>query len=216
MTDVGSCEHAALPSTRYKAYADCAGGTGSDSFAFAIAHRSGNVAVLDVLREFKPRFIPAQVIDSLAQLCKAYNGIHEVQGDKYAVGFHQAEWRTHGIRFVACDRSTSENYLALLPLLLAGRARLLDNKTLRGQLSALERRVGAGDRETVTHPQHASAHDDVACASCRALALAAKYGSYPTDLSWVNGPTENAAEEFQQARFERHIFQHSGFYRQWR
>src|SRR5439155_12693756 len=141
VTDVGSCEHAALPSTRYKAYADCAGGTGSDSFAFAIAHRSGNVAVLDVLREFKPRFIPAQVIDSLAQLCKAYNGIHEVQGDKYAVGFHQAEWRTHGIRFVACDRSTSENYLALLPLLLAGRARLLDNKTLRGQLSALERRV---------------------------------------------------------------------------
>jgi len=45
--------------------------------------------------------------------------------------------------------------------------------TLRTQLAALERRVGAGDRETISHPQHASAHDDVACAACGALVLAA-------------------------------------------
>jgi hypothetical protein len=49
----------------------------------------------------------------------------------------------------------------------------VDNMTLRTQLAALERRVGAGDRETISHPQHASAHDDVACAACGALVLAA-------------------------------------------
>jgi hypothetical protein len=43
------------------------------------------------------------------------------------------------------------------------------NMTLRGQLAALERRTGAGDRETVSRPQHASAHDDLATAACGAL-----------------------------------------------
>jgi hypothetical protein len=45
--------------------------------------------------------------------------------------YPQAEWRTHGIKFTACKRMTSENYLQALPLLLAGRVRLVDNLTLR-------------------------------------------------------------------------------------
>jgi hypothetical protein len=168
-TDFDIYERPPEPRIKYRGYVDCAGGTGSDSFAFAIAHRAATYT-LDVIREFKPRFVPASVIVELAQLCKSY-GIREIQGDKYAVGFHEAEWKTQGIRFIACERSTSENYLALLPILLAGRARLIDNKTLRSQLASLERRVGAADRESVSHPQHASAHDDVACAVAGALLL---------------------------------------------
>ena len=130
----------------YVAYADAAGGTGQDSFAFAIAHRSASIT-LDLIREYRPRFVPAQVIAELAQLAHAY-GITEVQGDRYAIGFHEAEWRTHGINFVPCEHTTSENYLALLPLLLANRVRLVNNTTLRSQLASLERRVGAADRES--------------------------------------------------------------------
>jgi hypothetical protein len=78
----------------------------------------------------------------------------------------------HGIKLTACERTTSENYLSILPMMLAKRCCLVDNMTLRSQLAALERRVGAGDRETISHPQHASAHDDVACAACGALVLA--------------------------------------------
>src|SRR5208337_988347 len=115
-----------------------------------------------------PRFIPAQVVAELAQLCKAYN-VSEVMGDKYAIGFHEDEWRQHGIKFVACERSTSENYLGLLPLLLARRVRLIDSSTLHNQLASLERRVGASDRESVSHPQHSHAHDDVAAAVAGAL-----------------------------------------------
>jgi len=68
--------------------------------------------------------------------------------------------------------------LSFLPLLLAGRVRLLDNATLRNQLAGLERRVGAGDRETVSHAQTASAHDDVAAAAAGALVLAASRPGY--------------------------------------
>jgi hypothetical protein len=169
--DRGIYERAPLARTKYFAFADAAGGTGSDSFAFSIAHKEASY-VLDVVREVAPRFIPAAVIAELAQLCKAYK-ITEVFGDKYAIGFHGAEWRTHGIKFSPSERSTSENYLACLPLLLAKRVRLLDNATLRNQLASLERRVGAADRESIDHPAHASAHDDVACAAAGALMASA-------------------------------------------
>jgi hypothetical protein len=211
-TDWGVHERAPEPGTRYVAYCDSSSGV-SDSFAIAIAHR-GTPHMLDVVREVRARFVPAQVIAEFAEtLCKPY-GITEIQSDKYAIGFHQDEWRRHNIKLVACDRTTSENYLHVLPVLLAGRCRLVDNMTLRSQLAALERRVGAGDRETVTHPQHANAHDDVACAACGAMAAAAKYGKYNYDstLSWVSGPTENAAEDYQQRRFNQHILQTSGYY----
>jgi hypothetical protein len=55
--------------------------------------------------------------------------------------FHADEWQRCGIRFVPCERTTSENYLHALPMLLAGRVRLIDNATLRAQLASLERRV---------------------------------------------------------------------------
>ena len=77
--------------------------------------------------------------------------------------------------------ATSDNYLSVLPLLLSGRVRLLDNTTLRTQLAALERRVGAGDHEIVSCPQLASAHDDLATAACGALVSAAQRPAYSLD-----------------------------------
>jgi hypothetical protein len=49
---------------------------------------------------------------------------------------------------------------------------LLDNTTLRNQLTSLERTVGAGDKETVTHPKHAAAHDDMSAAVAGAFMAA--------------------------------------------
>jgi hypothetical protein len=174
-TDFGVRERAPQSGVKYFAYCDASSGLGN-SFAIAIAHR-GSPHMLDVVREVRPRFVPAQVIANFAQLLRLYR-VTEIQGDKYAIGFHEAEWRIHGIKFTACKRTTSENYLQALPLLLAGRLRLVDNLTLRNQLSSLERRAGAGDRETVTHAQHASARDDLACAACGALVLAASQLSF--------------------------------------
>jgi hypothetical protein len=181
-TDTGVYERAPMPNTQYFAHADAAGGTGKDSFAFSISHR-GSSYTIDVVREFKPRFIPASVIGELATLCKAY-GITVVRGDKYAIGFHLNEWKTHGIAFEPCENTTSENYLTVLPLMLAGRVRLVDNKTLRAQLGALERKPGDAAREQVSHPQHDAAHDDVSCAVAGAIvaALPPADGSYSAEI----------------------------------
>jgi hypothetical protein len=158
-TDWGTHERPPEAGTEYVAFCDASSGVG-DSFAIAIASR-GPPHLLHVVRERKPRFVPAQVIAELAEtVCKPY-GITTIQGDKYAIGFHADEWRQHGINFVACERTTSENYLRCLPLLMSGSVRLVDNATLRQQLASLERKVGAGDRESISHPQYSNAHDEL-------------------------------------------------------
>jgi hypothetical protein len=216
-TDFGVHERAPQSGLDFVAYCDASSGV-ADSFAIAIAHR-GTPHMLDVVREVKPRFVPAQVIAEFAEtICKPY-GITEIYGDRYAIGFHEAEWRNHGIEFIACERTTSENYLHCLPVLLAGRVRLVDNVTLRNQLISLERRVGAGDKETVTHPARASAHDDVAAAACGAISLAAKYGkyNYPDDIqNWKFGTSrrdpEAEAADFAERSLAHHIRLYGGYY----
>lgn len=112
--------------------------------------------LVDAVRERKPRFVPSEVIKEFAALLKSYN-ISEIRGDNFAGGFED-EWLRNGIRFIEADFSTSENYLRALPMVLAQRARFINNSTLRNQFASLERIVGAG-REKVDHPKHAGAHD---------------------------------------------------------
>jgi hypothetical protein len=171
-TDFGVRERAPQPHTRFVCYVDAAGGTGLDSFALAIAHlEPDGTVMLDCVRERKPRFVPAAVIEEFSQLVQTY-GISEVRGDKFAGSFHADEWRRSGITYRPAATTTSENYLAALPLLLAGKARLLDDATLRQQLAGLERRAHANGRESVSHGSAMSAHDDVAAVCCGALVLA--------------------------------------------
>jgi hypothetical protein len=181
-TDFRTWERAPQPGLQYVAYADAATGTGSDSFTLAIAHRrpdSTGAAVVDVIRERTPRFVPRDVIGEYSQLLKLF-GIYEVRGDAFGGGLVSDEWQRNGITFKPSDFSTSEVYLRALPILLAQRCRLLDNARLRQQLTSLERSV-TGSRETVSHPHVASAHDDVATAVCGALVVAGTGYAYSLD-----------------------------------
>ncbi len=169
-TDSGIYERPPQPDVIYVCFVDAASGTGTDSYAFCVAHydRERETVVIDAVREYKPRFVPAHVIAELAQLLRQYR-ISEVYGDRAFAGFHNDEWLRNGAEYRPCSRTTSENYLAALPRLLAGRVRLLDSATARSQFAALERRPMAG-HEHVDHPRTASAHDDVACAVAGAIA----------------------------------------------
>lgn len=82
------------------------------------------------------------------------------------------------------------------------------------QLIGLERRTARGTgRDVIDHAP--GAHDDLVNAVA-GLAAAAKRGSYPSDLSWVSGPADNAAADFQRQRLSQHILLTGGFYRRWR
>jgi hypothetical protein len=189
-TDWGISERPPLPGSavRYVAWADAAGGTGRDSFTLAIAHSQtkDRVAVLDLLRERKPRFIASAVVAEFAAILRQYK-ITQVWGDAFAGGFHSDLWADHKIKFKPAERSTSENYLALLPLLTQpGRTRLLHDHALRHQLAGLERRTHAGDRESVSHAATQSAHDDLAVAAAGALVLAASRPTYNIRGDWID------------------------------
>jgi hypothetical protein len=171
-TDWGVYERPLQPHTKYSAYGDSAGGTGKDSYGFTIVHTApdGEI-VVDVIREWKPRFVPKQVIAEIVGLCQTY-GVSQVYGDNFGGGLHQEDWRGLPVGYTVWKHTTSENYLAALSSFLAKRVRLLDNLTARNQLTSLERRPGSGDRESVDHPKHAGAHDDVAAAICGAIVMA--------------------------------------------
>lgn len=209
-TDFDCFERPPLHGIRYVAFTDAAGGLGSDSFTLAICHRlsdGSRVVMLDVLRERKPRFAPHEVVREFAQLLKAY-GISEVWGDKFAGGFHADEWKRNGITFKPSENSTSENYLHWLPLLLSGRAKLINNATLRSQTSALERSVTASGREQITHPKVASAHDDLATAAAGAMVLAdKKVLLFGPDSTWIDGaPSKKLSLEEQNYRWRRSLY----------
>jgi hypothetical protein len=181
-TDWGVIERPRQRGVSYVGYHDAAGGTGRDSFSLALGHaeHADNRVVIDLVRERKPRFVAEDVIAEYARLLHIY-GVSSVMGDGYAAGFTADAWERNRVRFVKCDNTTAENYLAALPLLTSNRARLLDDATLRTQLSSLERKV-VGGSETVTHPASASSHDDVAAAVCGCLVAAGDAANAPMHI----------------------------------
>jgi hypothetical protein len=169
-TDWKIQERPPVPGVIYYGFADPAGGSGADSFTLAIAHREpGGEVVLDLLRERKPRFTPSAVVRDFAEVLKDYR-CFEVTGDRFSGGWTPDEFSRAGVIYRASRRNRTEVFLASLPLLLSGRARLLDSPALRQQLAGLERRTHAGGRESVDHGP--GGHDDLANAACGALALA--------------------------------------------
>jgi hypothetical protein len=141
--------------TTYLAFVDPSGGS-ADSMTLAIAHRDGDVGVVDAVRERRPPFSPDDVVADFA-LLKAY-GISEVQGDRYAGP--RERFRAHGISYEPSAKPKSDIYRDLLPILNAHRAELPDLPRLSAQLCGLERRTARGGRDSIDRPP--GQHDDVA------------------------------------------------------
>jgi hypothetical protein len=201
VTDYGIVERPPQPGGSYIAFMDASTGTGSDSFTLCIAHRllfGEDIVTIDVLRERKPRFVPAEVIREYATLLKSY-GVYEVRGDSFGGGLVSDEWLRHGITFKPSDYTTSENYLRALPIFLAKRCRLVDSAVLRQQLASLERHV-TGTHEVVRHPHVASAHDDLATAVCGALVVAGNRLAFDQSYQWVDGVPIGCVETAEQRR----------------
>jgi hypothetical protein len=186
--DRGVKEREPIPGIEYAAFTDPAGGSGKDSFSLCIGHRGpDNMVVQDVLRERQPRFVPKAVVKEYSDLLKQYR-ISKIKSDRYANAWASDEWARNGITCEPSALSKSEIYLAALPVLMSGQARLLDSERLRDQLTGLERRVYASGRETVDDSGAQSAHDDLANVACGVLVnLSFKKYEAPTAYFGVYG-----------------------------
>src|SRR5262249_37430915 len=119
------------------------------------------------------------VVAEMAEHLRRYK-IGAIVGDKYAGEWVPAAFKRHGIAYRHATRTRSEAYVELHPLVVTGRAALLDQPTLLKELRQLERRTGRA-RDVVDHPPRM--HDDHANAAALALVEA--------DVRTRSGPPEN-------------------------
>jgi hypothetical protein len=147
----------------------------------AVAHAERDHAVLDLIRERKPKFSPESVVAEFAQTLKTY-GLSEASGDKYAGEWPREAFLKYGIVYKTADKTKSAIYQDALPRLNSGRVELLDDKTLRVQLLGSERRTSRGGKDSIDHRQGEHFHDDVANAAMGALIQCVPVVEYTADM----------------------------------
>jgi hypothetical protein len=168
----GEYERRPLSSEHYTAFTDPSGGS-SDSFTLALAHRErdGRI-VLDAVRERQPPFSPEAVVSEFAATLRAYR-CASVTGDKYAGEFPRELFRKCGVTYTPAERSKSELYVELLPLINSRRVDLLDDRKAIAQLVGLERRTSRVGKDSIDHAP--GAHDDRINSIAGAVVTAAAY-----------------------------------------
>jgi hypothetical protein len=165
--DSGVTERAPQAGIRYYGFVDPSGGS-SDSMTLAIAHKEGDRAVLDLVRERKAPYSPDVVTEEFCAIIKPY-GITSVIGDNFGGEWCKEPFRKRGIPYDLSKANKSQLYLALVPALNSGLVGLLDIEEATNQLVGLERRTGTSGRDIVDHPKGAAFHDDVANAIAGAI-----------------------------------------------
>jgi len=192
--EFGVFERAPLSSLLYFGFVDPSGGS-QDSMTIAIAHRESARGVLDAVREARPPFSPAAVVQEFAELAKLYR-VSQVTGDRYAGEWPREQFRKQGITYEPSERSKSEIYVELLPLLNSGRVDLLDDQRMTAQLCGLERRTARSGRNSIDHAP--GAHDDRinACAGALVLAAAGEQPMHITDEILANAARASRRRQF--------------------
>ena len=112
-----------LPGVRYFCFVDPSGGS-VDSMTMAIAHKSGDVAILDCIRERKAPFSPEAVVAEFCALMKTY-GLHSCVGDRWGGEFCREPFRKLGVAYNLSDRPASEIYRDSIASINSGKVEIL-------------------------------------------------------------------------------------------
>jgi hypothetical protein len=171
----GRFELAPLAFETHSAFVDPSGGS-ADSMTLAIVHREGERVIVDAICEARPPFSPESVVSDFAALLRSY-GIKTVTGDRFAGEWPRERFFVHGIEYRVSEKSKSDLYRDMLPLINGCRVGLLDHPRLIAQLCALERRTARGGRDSIDHPP--GQHDDIANAVAGAVVMAASASRIP-------------------------------------
>jgi len=176
-TVAGRLELPPAPGIRYVSFVDPSGGT-YDSFTLAIAQTlqtsAKSTVVLDAVREIRPPFSPEAATSEFCAFLKTC-GISKITGDRYAGEYSAEQLRKHGVAYVVSERTKSEIYRDVLPLLNSGSVELLDIPRQASQLLGLERRTGRNGKDSIDHAPNA--HDDLINAAAGTLVGCGKPGS---------------------------------------
>jgi hypothetical protein len=143
----------------YRAFVDPSGGR-HDQFTCAVAHRSGENAIIDLVRAWAPPFDPSVIAKECSEVLKPYR-IRNIVGDNYGGEWPKEQFRKHDIVYEVSEKHRSQLYLNLIPALNSKRIELPDHRKLIDELRRLERRRGRSGKDTVDHPAYGGS-DDIA------------------------------------------------------
>ena len=166
--DPGARERAPEFTHDYVAFVDPSGGS-SDAMTLAIAHKEGETELLDAIRERRPPFSPEAVVEEFSSVMRQYR-CSRCYGDRYGGAWPAEQFMKCGIHLEPAEKTKSDVYLDLLPLINSKAVRLLDQDRLMLQFVGLERTTKSGGRDRIDHPR--GCHDDVANAAAGALVYA--------------------------------------------
>ena len=146
----------------YTAFVDMSGGSLDDA-TLAIAHGGQRGRIMDVVMNQgpPPPFDPRLAVARFAEVLHTYQ-IAQVAGDGYGGQTFREDFSRYGVEYVVAERTTSQHYEALEPLLNAREVRLVDVPVLEQQLLGL---IWRGSK--IDHP--AGEHDDFSAAAAGAL-----------------------------------------------
>ncbi|MGD9058274.1 MAG: hypothetical protein PVF38_19160, partial [Desulfobacterales bacterium] len=125
-------------------------GGARDCYTLAIGHIEDGIRILDCLRSRKPPFNPEQVTAEYARALKNYH-VSSVRGDRYSAEWVVQAFAKNGIHYITSEKSKSDLYSELLPLINSGQCQLLDDKKLFRQLLGLERRTSRSGKDSIDH-----------------------------------------------------------------
>ena len=184
------------PATTYHMFIDAASGVkDGDSYAAAIAHRAGDLIIIDALREVRAPFSPAAAVaDTIIPLARSYR-IHRIWGDNFAGQFPQEPIRLAGFSYERVQPHKSELYRdPMLPLLNSQKLVLPRHERAISQICSLERSTRRTGRDEITHPIHGM--DDVAnCIAGAAYLTYSRIGRYDTSYAgWDDTPAADGTD----------------------
>ena len=108
------------------------------------------------------------MVDDFANLIRSY-GILRVTGDRYAGEWPREQFIKRGITYICAEKTKSDLYRDLLPLLNSGRIVLPKSDQLVHQMTGLERRTSRAGKDSIDHAP--GSKDDVANAVAGAADL---------------------------------------------
>jgi hypothetical protein len=171
----GRYELPRIEHTRHWAFTDPSGGS-SDSMTLCVSHMQGTRVIVDAIRERRAPFSPDACVKEFSDTLRSY-GVTRVVGDRYASEWPREAFRKCGIEYRVADKTKSDLYLSLLPLLNSQRIELLDHPRLINQLTGLERRTSRAGKDSIDHVP--GGFDDVANAVAGATTIAAASAAHP-------------------------------------
>ena len=85
-------------------------------------------------------------LEEFAKIIRSYR-CTKVYGDRYGGEWPREQFRKHGVNYEPSEKTKSDLYRDLLPLINSGAVDLLEHDRLVTQLTSLERRTARGGRD---------------------------------------------------------------------